>query len=96
MHSTFALVSGDFRYAGELMASSIIQGGPAPNFLARWVYMFITGGLDNVELCESHIKEENLRDIVDTVRRCLIWFVVLFCFMVSTISRYSAFFAILC
>ena len=65
VHSTF---SGDFKYAGELMASSIVQGGPAPNFFARWLYLYITGELDNVESCVNDIKDKNLKDIV---RHCL-------------------------
>ena len=65
--STFALASGDFQYAGELMASSIVQGGPAPNFLAKWVYTYMTGGLNEVEPSTSQIKEDNLRDIIAKV-----------------------------
>jgi hypothetical protein len=49
------------------MASSIVQGGPAPNFFARWVYLYITGGLDKVEACIDHIKDKNLKDIVENV-----------------------------
>jgi hypothetical protein len=68
VHSTFALASGDFRYAAELIASSIVQGGPAPNFFARWLYLYITGGLDKVESCVNDIKDENLKDIVEKVQ----------------------------
>ena len=70
VHSTFALASGDFKYAGELMASSIAQGGPAPNFWFApntWLYLYITGGLDNVESCVNDIKDKNLKDIVEKV-----------------------------
>lgn len=92
VHSTFALASGDFRYAGELMASSIIQGGPAPNFLAKWVYMYITGGLDKVELCVSQIKEEKLKDIVEKVTCCLkllIIYYLFYSFLINTKSIYG-------
>jgi len=34
--NTVALTEGGFEVAGELMAMSLAQGGPAPNFLAPW------------------------------------------------------------
>ena len=67
VHSTFALASGDFKYAGELMASSIVQGGPAPNFLAKWLYLYVTGGLDKVESCVNDIRDKDLKRIVEKV-----------------------------
>ena len=36
--STLAMTSGHFRIAGEIMATSIVQGGPAPDFLAKCMY----------------------------------------------------------
>ena len=45
VQSTVSLTEGHFGIAGQLMASSIWQGGPAPNFLAGWVYQYISGGL---------------------------------------------------
>ena len=35
---TMALTEGQFKVAGLLKALSVLQGGPAPNFLASWVY----------------------------------------------------------
>lgn len=39
------LASGNFKLAGQLMASSICLNGPAPNFLAKWVFNYICGGI---------------------------------------------------
>ena len=37
------LVSGRlFFYAGQLMANSLLQGGPNPGFLSDWCYKFIS------------------------------------------------------
>ena len=33
-----------FKYAGELIASSIVMNGPAPNIFAPWVYHYFVGG----------------------------------------------------
>lgn len=39
--STVTLLDGDFSMAGELMVMSIIQGGPAPNFLNSSVLQYL-------------------------------------------------------
>lgn len=41
--STIAINSGDFKLCGEVMMMSVMQGGPAPNFLAPPVASYITG-----------------------------------------------------
>ena len=33
-----------FALAGQLFATSICQGGPAPSFLASWVYNYLVHG----------------------------------------------------
>ena len=57
--STFALQYKEYLYAGELMATSIVQGGPAPSFFAPWVYMLICEKLemDNVSLPWHLLRE---------------------------------------
>ena len=39
--STVTLLDGDFSMAGELMVMSIIQVGPAPNFLNSSVFQYL-------------------------------------------------------
>lgn len=38
------LSKGNWKSAGILVASSICLGGPAPNFLANWVYEYLIDG----------------------------------------------------
>ncbi len=40
--SVIALSSQQFRLVGELMVMSVLQGGPAPNFLDSAVYSYIS------------------------------------------------------
>ena len=40
------LAGGKFKYAGQLLASSITLNGPAPNIFTPWVYNYIVGGLE--------------------------------------------------
>ena len=40
--SMVALSTQEFVQAGEIMVMSILQGGPAPNFLAPSVYSYIS------------------------------------------------------
>ncbi len=62
IQSTLALTSRDFNLCGEIMGMSILQGGPAPNFMATNIATCLTGGIllteDNQNesyriLCES-------------------------------------------
>lgn len=45
--STVTMLDGDFTMAGELMVMSILQGGPAPNFLDSSLFQFLV----NQPLC---------------------------------------------
>ncbi|XP_028400112.1 uncharacterized protein LOC114523408 [Dendronephthya gigantea] len=65
--STMALTEGHFKVAGLLMASSVLQGGPAPNFLANWVYQFISGGLDAVTIQVNDVKRDSLKVAVEKI-----------------------------
>ena len=67
--STLALVSGEMKHAGELMVSSILHGGPAPNFLTKWVYDYLVGGLQKVatQLDVMQITAENVKTVVSMV-----------------------------
>lgn len=42
--SITALTNDEFKAAGELMVSSIAQGGPPPSILAKGVYEYVIGG----------------------------------------------------
>lgn len=70
--STVALTEGTFEVAGELMAMSIAQGGPAPNFLAPWVYNYLTTGLDGIEVQIETMTESNFKNIAKKVK-LLVW-----------------------
>ena len=67
--STLALVSGEMKHAGELMVLSILHGGPAPNFLTKWVYEYLVGGLLKVatQLDVMQITVENVKTVVGMV-----------------------------
>jgi hypothetical protein len=41
---------GLFALAGQLFASSICQGGPAPSFLTTWVYQYMVHGSEAIPL----------------------------------------------
>lgn len=47
---------GLFALAGQLIAASICQGGPAPAFFAPWVYNYILHGSDAI----SSFHEDSL------------------------------------
>ena len=56
--STISLSKGHFQAAGMLMACSIVQGGPVPNFMAPWVFDYIAYGLHQVPMCTDDIQNE--------------------------------------
>ena len=65
--STLALTQELFKYAGELMAISIVQGGPAPNFLSPVIYDVIAKGLSKAVYSLDMIEESNLKEIATQV-----------------------------
>ena len=51
MASTTALAENEFAFAGNLMAASILQGGPPPQMLAEWVFDYMAYGFhENLSL----------------------------------------------
>ena len=56
-----ALAEEEFKIAGELMASSIVQGGPAPSFLSSSVYAYIVNGVGSVRADDAGDIVENLQ-----------------------------------
>ena len=49
VESPVAIAREEFTLAAELCASSLAQGGPAPNFLSDWVYDYLVGGLKRIK-----------------------------------------------
>lgn len=62
--SMISLTGGDFRVAGEIMAMSVIQGGPAPNFLAPVVFSY----LSKVQLSPHNNSTQLYKDAAIRVR----------------------------
>ncbi|XP_078019033.1 G2/M phase-specific E3 ubiquitin-protein ligase-like isoform X2 [Epinephelus lanceolatus] len=52
-----------FRTAGEIFATSIAQGGPAPRFLQPWCYEFLASG----KLSLDHVLDPSLSPLITTV-----------------------------
>ena len=55
-----ALAEEEFKIAGEVMASSIVQGGPAPCFLSSSVYDYIVNGVGSIQADDADEIVENL------------------------------------
>ncbi|XP_041822842.1 uncharacterized protein LOC121628016 [Melanotaenia boesemani] len=57
------------RTAGEIMATSLAQGGPAPNFMMPWCYKFLcTGSLDFETLDEDDVEDDQYTDLLSKVK----------------------------
>lgn len=65
--STVALTEGSFEIAGELMAMSLAQGGPAPNFLAPWVFDYLSTGLDGVVAEIEKMEDSQFKTVAEKV-----------------------------
>ena len=57
VNSVLALANEDFRIAGELMAMSVIQGGPGPYLFSSVVYNIISKNL-HIEDCKTSFLKE--------------------------------------
>ena len=44
-----ALANEEFKAVGELMACSLVQGGPAPSFLSMLVYNYLVDGMSSIQ-----------------------------------------------
>ena len=45
IQSTLGLTNGDFKLCGAIMAMSILQGGPAPNFMETSIATYLVGSM---------------------------------------------------
>ena len=63
--STLAMTDGQFRIAGEMMATSIVQEGPAPDFLSDWVYNYFSSGIEGVIVDETKIGNQRIRNLIE-------------------------------
>ena len=63
VNSTVALNAGDFKMCGAVMGMSILQGGPAPNFLAADIASYLVGD----PLCPSDNQDPLLRRAAEEV-----------------------------
>ena len=65
--STVALTSGHFKYAGELMALSVVQGGPCPNFFSQQLYNLLTTGINAIQFETDMIKDVQMKSVAEKV-----------------------------
>ena len=65
LHSTLFIKNGNFRAAGEIVAASLAQNGPAPSFLEEASYkMLVNPDLDLMNLeAEQHLTPSERKQI---------------------------------
>ncbi|XP_067289317.1 uncharacterized protein [Pseudorasbora parva] len=67
-YSLSDLDKGHFKTIGEIMAVSLAQGGPAPNFLAHWCYRVLcSGSLEFEHLEKNDLGDGHFRDLTAQV-----------------------------
>ncbi|KAF1376293.1 hypothetical protein PFLUV_G00209440 [Perca fluviatilis] len=58
-----------FKTVGEILAVSIAQGGPPPNFFMDWCYNYMsTGELDQEAITEMAVTDPELIDLIQEIR----------------------------
>jgi hypothetical protein len=65
-----ALGSEEFVVAGEVMASSIAQGGPAPNILNASSFLYLASGIQSLKTDSVTVEDVLLKTAIDKV--CII------------------------
>jgi hypothetical protein len=67
-----ALAKEEFKIAGELMSMSIVQGGPAPCFFNKCVYLYIANGVDSIsaDIAGDVVEDLHLKDVISKVNTC--------------------------
>ncbi|XP_057197091.1 uncharacterized protein LOC130558603 [Triplophysa rosa] len=67
-YSLTDLDKGHFKTVGEIMAVSVAQGGPAPNFLMHWCYKFLcSGSLQFERLNRNDLGDGQYQDLIAQV-----------------------------
>ena len=61
--STMAINGGEFKLCGEIMGMSVMQGGPAPNFLSPSIAAYIVG----TPLSKDANKNQKYKSACDSV-----------------------------
>ena len=54
--STMMLMQNDYKFCGELMVMSILQGGPAPSLLSQTVFEYLISDLKIENIHSSQYK----------------------------------------
>ena len=74
VESTLALTEKTFKLGAELMVLSIVQGGPALNFMSPLIYDIISRGLTG-QTCLSldMIENENFKTVAHKVKYILMY-----------------------
>ena len=71
IQSTLGLTNGDFKLCGVVMGMSILQGGPAPNFMATSIASYLVGSIlqpkDNKNKCYQTLCESVSSNLFSTV-----------------------------
>lgn len=53
------------RTAGEVMAASLAQGGPCPNFLREWCFRYLcSGDSDSIQVSASDVTDFELSQLI--------------------------------
>ena len=71
INSTFHIQNGNFSACGQIIATSLAQGGPAPSFLDESVYnIMVDPDVDVKKLDEKHLTENDLQ-LIQSIRENL-------------------------
>ena len=71
IYSTFHIQNGNFFACGQIIATSLAQGGPAPSFLDESVYnIMVDPHVDVKTLDEKHLTENDLQ-LIQSIRENL-------------------------
>ena len=70
VNSMAALANNEFTVAGEVMAASVVQGGPAPCFLSKEAFGYVVDGIDSVSIDDwiPKVRNEKYKGAIEEVR----------------------------
>ena len=64
-----ALGNEEFKVAGEIMVTSVVQGGPAPCFLSNDMFSYVVFGVESIGITYPNdaVEDINLKDAIKKV-----------------------------
>jgi len=88
IHNVLELKKQTFKYIGNMLAASLLNGGPAPTFFADFVADYFVYGLEHVKVNIQDVLNDKMKEKLTKVKKCCIYTILfIFKYIVSSFAH---------